>query len=259
MCGTRNAKNGVMVEGRVLDPEPWGFHALCDEILGPRLEPQKVKAPLTDFMTAKANRGQRVRTGSIYDWWHLVYKDLLAIAEHHWFGGIPEGHRDTFLFLSSVALSWFAHADTLADELTKRAQTWTPGLKTLEVKAAISCSLERAEKAASGQKVMWNGQERDPRYWYKRETLHQLLEPLIPAELAPQLRAVVSEEVREEHKRETDRAWEARRPDRNRVAEGRYEMSRAEYLNRSVDAQEPWIALGVSRRTYYNWKKVGKI
>ena len=164
LCGTLNAKNGATVQGRVFDPVPWPFHDLCDEILGPRPEP-KAKAQVRDFATAKADRGQRLRIGSIYDWWHLVYRDLLAIAEKHWFGGIPNGHRDTFLFLSSVALSWFAHPTTLEAELTRRAQTWTPGLKVSQVKAGISSSLKRAQRAAAGEKVLWQGQERDPRYW----------------------------------------------------------------------------------------------
>ena len=164
MCGTLNAKNGAVVLGQVFDPTPWSFHDLCDEILGPRPEP---KARVLDLATAKASRGERLRTGSIYDWWHLVYRDLLAIAEKHWFGGIPQGHRDQFLFLSSVALSWFAHTDTLEDELTRRAQTWTPGLKVGEVRDAISPAIQRARRAVAGEKVLFNGQERDPRYWYK--------------------------------------------------------------------------------------------
>ena len=71
MCGTLNAKNGATVLGQVFDPTPWVFHDLCDEILGPRPEP---KAKVLDLATAKASRGERLRTGSIYDWWHLVYQ-----------------------------------------------------------------------------------------------------------------------------------------------------------------------------------------
>ena len=204
MCGTINAKNGATVLGQVFDPTPWPFHDLCDEILGPRPEPKA--AQVRDLATARADRGQRIRTGSIYDWWHLVYRDLLAIADKHWFGGIPAGHRDQFLFLSSVALSWFAHTDTLEAELTRRAQTWTPGLKVGEVRDAISPAIQRAQRAAAGEKVLFGGQERDPRYWFKRETLHGLMEPLIDAELAPKLRAIVPAEVRQERRQEREDA-----------------------------------------------------
>ncbi len=252
LCGTINAKNGAVVQGRVFDPEPWDWHSLCDEILGPRPAP---KAKVLDLSTAKANRGQRLRTGSIYDWWHLVYRDLLAIADKHWFGGIPQGHRDQFLFLSSVALSWFAHADTLEAELTRRAQTWTPGLSATEVRDAIRNPIARAQQAAAGKKVVFDGQERDPRYWYKRETLHQLMAPLIDAELAPTLRALVSDEVLAEHRREIEKA----RAPRDRVAEGRYTLKRDEYEANSATRNKPWEALGISRRTYYRRKDAGTL
>ncbi len=65
---------------------------------------------------------------------------------------------------------------------------------------AISPAIQRARRAVAGEKVLFNGQERDPRYWYKRETLHGLMEPLIDAELAPQLRAIIPEDVRQERR-----------------------------------------------------------
>jgi hypothetical protein len=257
LSGTLNAKNDAVVRGQVFDPEPWDWHSLCDEILGPRSAPQPKTAQLRDLAVARADRGQRLRTGSIYDWWHLVYRDLLAIADKHWFGGIPAGHRDQFLFLSSVALSWFAHTDTLEAELTRRAQTWTPGLKVGEVRDAI----QRAQKAKAGEKVLWQGQERDPRYWYKRETLHGLMEPLIDAELAPTLRAIVSDQIWREHRRETQRKHETTR---DRVAEGRHESNERGRREGSVKMdsaaqQKPWEALGISRRTWYRRKEAGTL
>jgi hypothetical protein len=253
LCGTINAKNGVVVQGRVFDPVPWPFHDLCDEILGPRPEPKA--AQVRDLATARADRGQRLRTGSIYDWWHLVYRDLLAIADKHWFGGIPHGHRDNFLFLSSVALSWFAHPTTLEAELTRRAQTWTPGLKVSEVKAGISSSLKRAQRAAAGEKVLWQGQERDPRYWFKRETLHGLMEPLIDAELAPTLRAIIPTEVRQERRKAR---FAARWSDHNTGTGVRVSNEKKRATARLMREQGQPVRtiateLGVSVGTVHNW------
>lgn len=243
LCGTINAKNGEVVRGKVYDPTQWDFHSLCDEMLGFRPE---FKAKVIDFATEKAKRGLRIKTNSIYDWWHLVYHDLLAIAKYHWFGGIPDGHRNNFLFLSSVALSWFAHAETLESELVNQAKTWTPTWSTEKVRNTIMPALKKAEKAASGEKVIWNEQERDPRYWFKRETLHQLMEPIIPPELAPKLRAIVSDEIRAAHRKEQERA--------------RHKLTAEEYHNRdSTEKAEPWVELGISRRSYYYRKKAGKI
>lgn len=255
LCGTINAKNSAVVRGQVYDPTPWNFHGLCNEILGYRPEYQPRVAKVRDFAIAKANRGQRVRpvNGSIYSWWGLVYEDLRAIAQQHWFGGIPEGHRNNFLFLTSVALSWFAHAETLESELTHLAMTWTPGLKASEVRDAIMPAVRKARLAADKQKVVWEGQERDPRYWYRRDTLHQMMEPLIPPELAPNLRAIVSSEILEQHRQE-------RELKRDRIAEGRHTMTREEYLAlESIEKAEPWETLGISRRTYYDRKKAGKL
>jgi predicted component of type VI protein secretion system len=72
------------------------------------------------------------------------------------------------------------------------------------VRDAISPAIQRARRAVAGEKVLFNGQERDPRYWYKRETLHGLMEPLIDAELAPTLRAIIPEEVRQERRQARD-------------------------------------------------------
>ena len=255
-CGTINAKNGAVVLGHIYDPEPWDWHSLCDEILGFRPErPEFKPAQVRDLAAAKADRGQRLRTGSIYDWWHLVYRDLLAIAERHWFGGIPQGHRDQFLFLSSVALSWFAHTDTLEAELTQRARTWTPGLTLREVRDAIRPAIQRAQKAKAGETVLWQGQERDPRYWYKRETLHGLMAPLIDEELAPTLRAIIPAEVRQERRQVRDAA---RWGDHNTGQGVRVSNEQKRATARILRAQGQPVRtiateLGVSVGTIHNW------
>lgn len=245
LVGSINSKNNAVVRGLVLDPVPWVFRDLTNEVLGFREKKQKVK--VFDLATVKAHRSERIRTGSIYDRWHLVYQDLLAIARWYDFGGIPYGHRDTWLFLSAVSLSWFANVSTLRDELEKQAKIWTPGLKVSEVRDALKSPLERAKRAAAGEKDKWqfqgNWQEVDPRYRYKRETLWNLMEPLIEPELAPQLRAIVSDETKAAHERD-------REAKRDRVAEGRYKTRHTD----SVEQQKPWESLGISRATYYRRK-----
>jgi ElaB/YqjD/DUF883 family membrane-anchored ribosome-binding protein len=74
------------------------------------------------------------------------------------------------------------------------------------------------------------------------------MEPLIDAELAPQLRAIVSDEIREQHRRETEAG-------RDRVAEGRYKTRHED----SAAQQKPWEALGISRATYYRKKESGAL
>lgn len=249
LVGSINSKNAREVRGLVLDPAPYGFRHLCDEVLGYR-EPRPAK--VLDLSTAKAHRGQRTRTGSIYDRWHLVYQDLLKIAEWHFLGGIPHGHRDNWLFLCATALSWFAHPHTLRDELERQAHAWTPGLTSQEVRAAIQSPLERAGLAAEGKMLEWQGSEVDPRYRFRRETLWQRMRDIIPVELAPQLRAIVSAEVKAEHEK-------FREAKRDRVAEGRHKARKAgrPVDERSAAQVRPWEELGISRATYYRQKKAG--
>lgn len=253
LVGSINSKTGTEVRGLVLDPEPYEFRHLCDEVLGQR-QPGRV-AVVRDLSAVRAERGERIRTGSIYDRWHLVYRDLLAIAEYHFLGGVPHGHRDKWLFLSAVALSWFANPATLRGELERQAQAWT-GLGVLDARKAIKGPLERAEQAAAGKVFEWGGEAHDPRYRFRRETLWQWMQAIVPGELAPQLRAIVSDDVRQQHKQETDAKREATRAARDRVAEGRRQSHQAgRRKNAASEAQQkPWEALGISRASYYRQK-----
>lgn len=240
-----------MVRGLMCDPQPYPFRHLCNEVLGYR-EPKKHRSEVRDFGVARAQRGLSAPKGSIYARWHLVYQDLLKIAEYYFLGGIPEGHRNDWLFLSAVSLSWFANPATLADELYRQAKVWTPGLRADEVRAAIRTPLERAGLAADGKQFEWQGQFCDPRYKFKRETLWEWMRPIIPTDLASQLRAIVSNETKAAHEQE-------REAKRDRVVEGRYDShERGPKVDVSSAAQQkPWVALGLSRATYYRQKKAG--
>lgn len=218
LVGTKNGKNGQEVRGVVLTNTVWTMHTLADEVLGHRT--MKPAAKLFDFAAAGA-RKQRpvglVRTGSIYDWWHLVYADLVAVADYHWFGGIPEKHRDQILFLMSVSLSWFAHPDLLKDEIAQTARTFTPSLTDQEVETQMASVVSRARDAAAGKTILWRDAQIDPRYRFKAETLREWLGDLIHPDLHPQLRALAPAEVIKQRKKERDA--------------DRYEMTREEYLD----------------------------
>lgn len=246
LAGSVNSKTGTHVHGLVLDPEPWVFRDLCDEILGHRVAHEKPQANVRSIEAARAKAGARPSTGSIYDRWYLVYQDLLAIARWYDFGGIPENNRNNWLFASAVALSWFAHPETLEAELLGQARVWTPYLTEKEVRAAYQAPLERARMAAAGETIQWQGIDIDPRYRMRRSTLYELLQPIIPPALERTLRAVISDETRKEHKRETDAK--------------RWDKSRDAYLaENNASVLKPWEALGFSRATYYRRKALGSL
>ena len=109
--------------------------------------------------------------------------------------------------------------------------------------------LLRAQRAAAGERVEWHGQERDPRYWYRRSTLLEHMAPIIRPDMG--LRAIITDDERAQHRREIEQA----RSPRDRVAEGRYATKKAD----STERAKPWEALGISRRTYYNRKAAGTL
>lgn len=260
LVGSVNIKNGETARGLVLHEKKWNFHDLCDAILGYR--PERVQpserdthkpkaATVRDLTTGRANRGQRPRNGSIYDRWYLVYQDLRAIAGHYGKAGIPEGHRHTWLLLTAVSLSWFAHADTISDELTRQAKIWTPGQTDTEILSALKEPLKRAVEASKGLTREYQDEQVDARFRYKRKTMYGLLQKIIPLELAPKLRAIVSDDTKAEHERERELA----RAPRDRVAEGRHKSRHED----SLSALAPWDALGISRATYYRQRAAGTL
>ena len=147
----------------------------------------------------------------------LVFQDLIRISEHHRHN-IPQGHRDKWLFLCGAALSWFTHPQGIAAEIASLGRLHT-GLDPNEILAATKPNLERAIDAAAGKKLTWNGQEVDPRYRFRRQTLYDWLSPIIPDNILPELRAIVPDDLARERRKPHDNRQ------RNRAAEGRYRDS----------------------------------
>lgn len=236
LVGTRNTKNGARVVGETITGYRWPLYELANEVLGPR---KPKKGQIRDLAAARARQGksatQAIR-GSIYERWHKVYQDLLTLGRHY--GTIPEGHRDTWLFLSAVALSWFARAEALEHEIELLARSHTT-LKGSEVKKVVKTIVARAERAARGEKFEWNGQLVDPRYRFRRATLYRWIQPLIPNELLPNLHAIVPDDVARERKKAV---WDARWGDRN-TGQG-YRLGNAEKAARARELR----AQGMSYR-----------
>lgn len=241
LVGSTNSKNGASVFGSVLDPNPWKFHDFCNEVLGYRSQP---KAKVHDLATARAEKGLKPCKSSIYAWWSLVYQDLVTIAKSYP-KGIPAGDRNNFLFLASVAMSWFANPESIKDALQDRANYWTKGLTAQEVENACKCSLDRLEKHLKGHKHSWQGEAVDPRYRYKRATLYKALQHLIKPEIEDKLRAIIDEATRAKRRAERERSREPR----DRVAEGRYSRHYD-----GLSTSKPWEAEGISRATWYRRK-----
>lgn len=238
LVGTTNSKSNTQVTGMILDPVPWQFEDLCNEIIG-----YKKTAKILDIQVAKAERQHRQKTSSqssIYAWWYLVYSDLVTIAESYGNNGIPHGHRNNFLHIVAVAMSWFSNPESIHEALVDRANKWTSGLTGSQIESAVKCSLDRLEQHQAGKKIIYKGREVDPRYHYRRVTLYNLLKDIIKPEIINNLRTIISEQTRLERRTEREQA-------RDRVTEGRYKTRHRE----SLSQLKPWENEGISRRTWY--------
>jgi hypothetical protein len=156
-----------------------------------------------------------------------------------------------------VALSWFTHPQGIEDEILSLGRDHTD-LDEPEMRQAFDPSLKRALQAAEGHKLSWFGQQVDPRYRFRRQTLYDWLGGLIPPDLLPAMRAIIPDE----EARARDKA-------RDRAKEGRYatnytkggvmacnEQKRATArLMRSMGKSYPEISreLQISLDTAYRW------
>lgn len=198
LVGTRNSKNNEEVRGLVLDAKPWTFHDLCDNVLGYR-----ERAPVRSLdAKRKIITGHHPKATS-YRRWHLVFRDLLTIGAHY--KTIPAGHRNEFLFISSVALSWFADPRAIQDEVVDLAKQFCPDINEPEAICAASQSVKRAAAAAAGEKYEWLDQEVDPRIRMRRETLFDRLGDLAKP-VRSKMRAIIDDEQAETNKKERDSA-----------------------------------------------------
>lgn len=235
VVGTTNSKaDNFRVRAEPIHPLRHDFDWLADQILPvTRAEIRDIRAARAvrqlDFITPASNQGAATRTGSIYDRWYLVYRDLHTIVDHHWFGeGVAAGHRDTLLFHMSNALSWFTVSDALQNEVEAVARQITPSLSAAEARGYCSSVLRRAKETHD------TGKER--RYQYKRETLYSQLSPLIPADLLPRLRAIIPNELATERKRESNRKSDLKRRRNTGMVERQEYLQQAE--NKRQKAQE---------------------
>lgn len=201
VVGTKN--KGEEVKAIVLDGHHWALRQIAFEILGTEGKGQKPKAEVRDIRARRVNPDKAIR-GSIYARWHLVYQDLLRISAHH-DHSIPAGHRDKWLFLAGVALSWFTHPQGIENELLSLAGAHTD-LGDREVAQACQPSLKRALQAAAGHKMEWRGEMVDPRYRFRRQTLYDWVGDLIPASLLPKMRAIIPDDEGQRRKGRRNKA-----------------------------------------------------
>lgn len=253
--GTVNGRNGLRVESISPATPAWDFENLADEVLPcTREEYREHQAELRSLAAARAARradGTRprpVKALGFVSWAETLLTDLQRLREHRWWGELPPGQRDAWMFLAATNMAWLAPPRVLVREvyeLGRQAASWSER-ETNERCAAV---FRRAAAAAGGHTIEWQGLRYDPRYRWKAETVIRWLEISAEEMRAANLRGAITADVDRERERTR---WHSER--------GGKGQTRAEYLATNTASRErPWEALGISRRWYYQLKRRGAL
>lgn len=177
IVGTQHAKSGQLVRALTPTGDAWEFDALADEIL------PLTRGELSDLRVQRAlRRAQKPQdarktpqthftTASL---WEARLSDLQRLLDLRWWGELPPGHRDAWLFLAVNAMSWLAPPEVLMREawaLARQAGGWDER----EASARLQAVFKRARMAAQGKTIEWQGHPVDPRYIFRTETIIEQL------------------------------------------------------------------------------------
>lgn len=174
---------------------------------------------------AAARVGKPTRTLTAATYWETVLSDLQSLRRHRWFGELPRGQRDSWLFLATNAMSWLAPPLAMRRECYALAQE-VGGWREKECNARMSSIFRRASMSAAGATIEWQGERIDPRYRFRASTMIEWLR-IEPAEMRDAgLRALITSDIRLERDR-------ARWHDRHAAGGG---VDRSTYLDQ-VQAQ----------------------
>ena len=140
--------------------------------------------------------------------------------------GLPAGERNKYMFLTAVFLAQSSLIVDLMSEFRELAREFAPAWTDADLERCAASVFSRAELAAKGRKVEFEGRELDPRYRFSNKGLVQWLE-ITPEEEA-KLKCMFSREERA--RRNTERLRKMRR------SEGA--MERADYRARAASRKD---------------------
>jgi hypothetical protein len=250
LAGTRHGGADAIVRPVWMAAEPdkmwrWSFDDLAEEIL------PLARADLIALRARRAERGVRgqgptpAKRLTAATLWETVLTDLQRLRSHRWFGSLPPGHRDTWLFLAGIAMSWLAPPFVLRRELNALASE-AGGWGTAECNARLSSVMSRAERAGRGEMQDWKGRAVDSRYRFKAATIVEWLD-IAPSEMREaNLRVLVNADIAREHAAERQAAA------RRRCGA----QERAVYEAAATERHKPWEAEGISRATWFRRRAV---
>ena len=247
LIGTTHGLTKARVRALTPVAPAWPFDRLADEVLP--LE----RAELYDLRVQRALRKPQERRSvppqgfTPATLWEGRLSELQRLREHRWFGTLPPGQRDSWLFLAGVAMSYLAIPTVLSRELPALAQE-IAGWNERESRSRFSAIFRRAYMAARGETVEWDGMRVDPRYRFYDDTIVERLE-ISEAEMRLLgFKHLVTPEIAREQ--------EAARKRAERHAKGENRQTRAEFLE---SAEQRRAEARLLRAKGLAWIEVGQL
>jgi len=211
LVGTTNTRSGRIVKVIYADTvRPLEFDTLADAVLPFTREelkamrearPQFEQAPIKQSRVNYETKGLRqlsVRTL----WWDRLADLRTLVALRGWTGRVPEGHRDTFLWVACIALCWRMPLPWVRSELHEIGLEFASSMPVSERMAILTTTLARAEAAARGETIEFKGEMVDPRYRMSNQRLIELLE--ITPEEERQLTTMISKSTKRDREKKSN-------------------------------------------------------
>ena len=229
--GSINSKSGSTVYAvwQNLYDELWDFEDFACEVLP--VDRQK----LVSLQVEKAKRLKKRKPKLISPpahqlnaatLWATVLSDLQKLREVRWWGELPPGHRDIWMFYACNAMSWLCRPVVLPREVIALGRII--GWPDRETRSNMGTIIRNNQAAYNGYKKIWKDEEVDPRYRVKANTIIEALE-ITPAEMREaNLRVLVDDILRRENKTTNERQRRQRlgAKDRKQNAQERLELGR---------------------------------
>jgi hypothetical protein len=259
LVGTRNSKSGTMVETIYVDQGEgvWTFDDLANEIL-PLTREQLAELRASRGLENKpalegARRAPKSTNGSKKSFTPAsLAKDRLSDLKHllklRGQDKLPSGQRDAWMFVAATSLAMFIDAQDLERELILLGKEYA-GWSEAETRSRMHSIISRAQSAKAGEKVQWNGQRRDTRYWLTNEEIIKRLK--ITQEEEQHLKTIISKDTKRQRNRERK---EQKRRSEGVVFRQEYEAERREsrqhhrHLAKKLRAQEGMSLRGIGRQ-----------
>ncbi len=196
---------------------------------------------LTLVHKAGNTRGLRPFVASQLAWDR--FHDIEKLAKlRGWEHGAPAGRRDIPVFLAAAFMAQAVIVPNLQLEIAALARKFAPAWTTAEVQSCVCSVVARAEAASRGETIEYQGQKKDPRYWFKNQSLITLLD--MSEDEERQMITIISPE--ESKRRDAERARAARKE--------AGAVERATYIS-NVDSRRSQAAL--LRGQGKSWQEVG--